>query len=124
MVKNQANIELTGWLNDVKHFQWGSALKVSVDVRKQNQQGQWETVDKTVYDCTTNEQVRLDGVKQVNVVGRITGTQTFKKRDGSTGAAVKVRIESVQPVMEAESHSAPHTVWPEAKLIPDTNAPF
>ena len=124
MVKNQANIELTGWLNDVKHFQWGSALKVSVDVRKQNQQGQWETVDKTVYDCTTNEQVRLDGVKQVNVVGRITSTQTFQKRDGSTGAAVKVRIESVQPVVEAESHSAPHTVWPEAKLIPDANAPF
>ena len=125
MAKNVANIHLTGWLNDVKHFQWGSALKVSVDVRKQNAQGQWETVDKTVYDCTTNEQVHLDGVKQVTVTGRIVGTQTFQKRDGSTGSAVKVRIESVVAA-EAEAYPAqsPLAVWPDAKPIPDGNAPF
>ena len=44
MIRNQAVIQVTGWLNDVKSFDWGSAAKVSVDQRKQNAEGQWETV--------------------------------------------------------------------------------
>jgi hypothetical protein len=40
VVKNEARIELTGWLNNVSDFDWGRALKVSVDVRKQNHQGE------------------------------------------------------------------------------------
>ena len=40
MVKNEALIELTGWLNDVREFDWGTALKVGVDVRKKNHQGE------------------------------------------------------------------------------------
>jgi hypothetical protein len=91
MVKNEALIEVTGWLNDVKQFDWGVALKVSVDVRKKNHQDEWETVDKTIYDVTTDEVPDVEGAKQVTVTGRITGTNTFTKRDGSTGAAVKVR---------------------------------
>jgi hypothetical protein len=69
MVKNQALVTVTGWLNDVKDFDWGRALKVSVDVRKQNHQGEWETVDKTIYDVTTDNRAPLDGVKQVVVTG-------------------------------------------------------
>ena len=54
MIKNEAQVELTGWLNDVKEFDWGTALKVSIDVRKKSHQGEWETVDKTTYDITTD----------------------------------------------------------------------
>jgi hypothetical protein len=71
MVKNEAQVQVTGWLNDVKDFEWGRALKVSVDVRKKNHQGEWETVDKTIYDVTTDNRAPLDGVKQVVVSGRI-----------------------------------------------------
>lgn len=122
MVKNIATVEVTGWLNDVKHFQWGSVLKVSVGQRKKNAQGEWETVDKTVYYVTTSDQVRLDGVKQVTVTGRISGTQTFPKLDGSTGAAVKVRAESIQPAV-ADAGAPMQAVWPDVKLV-DESAPF
>ena len=112
MVKNEALIELTGWLNDVREFDWGTALKVSVDVRKKNHQGDWETVDKTVYDVTTDGKTALEGVRQVKVTGRIVGTSTFQKRDGSTGSAVKVRAESIVPVSDKVNEAAINEVWP------------
>lgn len=100
MIRNQAVIQVTGWLNDVKSFDWGAAGKVSVDQRKQNAEGQWETVDKTVYDVT------FDGAfpdsKQVTVEGRITGINIFEKRDGTTGVSIKVRAESVNAVNTAK----------------------
>lgn len=128
MVKNEALIEVTGWLNDVKQFDWGVALKVGVDVRKKNHQDEWETVDKTVYDVTTNEVPPLDGVKQVTVTGRITGTSTFAKRDGSTGAAVKVRATNIVAAGEKVQEAAIMEQWPTAKIGQgkpvDESAPF
>jgi hypothetical protein len=118
MVKNEAQIQLTGWLNDVKDFEWGRALKVSVDVRKKNHQDEWETVDKTIYDVTTDNRTPLDGVKQVVVTGRITGTNVFQKRDGSSGFSIKVRAQTVEPaanqVVEKSGHAALNEVWPVA----------
>ena len=125
MEKNEASVKVTGWLNDVKSFDWGTALKVAVDVRKQNGQGEWETVDKTIYDVTTGDKVALDGVKQVTVTGRIVGTATFQKRDGSTGSAVRVRANMIQAT-EAPTASVAQMqeLWPTVKQIPDENAPF
>ena len=101
MQKNQAVIQVTGWLNDVKSFDWGAAAKVSVDQRKQNAEGQWETVDKTVYDVTFEG--AFPEAKQVTVEGRVTGLNIFEKRDGTTGVSIKVRAESVVAVGEKES---------------------
>lgn len=112
MIKNEAQIQVTGWLNDVKEFEWGRALKVSVDVRKKNHQGDWETVDKTVYDVTTDGREPLEGVKQVTVTGRITGTSTFQKRDGSTGSAIKVRAEKIEIASDKVNEAAINAVWP------------
>jgi hypothetical protein len=119
MVKNEALIQLTGWLNDVKDFEWGRACKVSTDVRKKNHQGEWETVDKTVFDVVTDNRTPLDGVKQVVVTGRIVGTNVYQKRDGSSGFSIKVRAETVEPaanqvVMEKTGHAAVNDVWPAA----------
>ena len=118
MVKNEAQVTVTGWLNDVKDFEWGRALKVSVDVRKRTDAGTWETVDKTIYDVTTDNRAPLDGVKQVVVSGRITGTNVFQKRDGSSGFSIKVRAENVEPapnqVVEKSGHAALNEVWPVA----------
>ena len=128
MVKNEALIELTGWLNDVREFDWGTALKVSVDVRKKTPEGTWETVDKTVYDVTTDGKTPLEDVKQVTVKGRITGTNTFQKRDGSTGAAVKVRAESIVIASDKRNEAAIMDTWPTAQIGPaepiDQGAPF
>ena len=129
MVKNEARIELTGWLNDTKDFDWGRALKVSVDVRKQNHQGEWETVDKTTYDVTTDNRAPLEGVKQVVVSGRITGTNTFQKRDGTPGFSIKVRADSVAPaenqvVSDKVDHAAVNAVWPTVTPGAAEEAPF
>jgi hypothetical protein len=116
MVKNEARVQVTGWLNDVKDFEWGRALKVSVDVRKKNEAGVWETVDKTIYDCTTDSRTPLEGVKQVTVTGRVVGTNVFQKRDGSSGFSIKVRAEEIAPVFDENSaktgHAALNEVWP------------
>jgi hypothetical protein len=113
MIKNEARIELTGWLNDVKDFDWGRALKVSVDVRKQTHQGEWETVDKTIYDVTTDDRSQnFEGVKQVTVEGRISGTNVFQKRDGSSGFSIKVRGTSITPASDKVDVAAVNAVWP------------
>ena len=112
MIKNEALIEVTGWLNDTKEFDWGTVLKLSVDVRKKTEAGAWETVDKTIYDVVTDGKQALEGVKQVKVTGRITGTSTFQKRDGSTGSAVRVRAEKVEQVSDKTGHAAVNEVWP------------
>jgi hypothetical protein len=118
MIRNEAQVQVTGWLNDVKDFEWGRAVKVSVDVRKKNHQGEWETVDKTIYDVTTDSRAPLEGVKQVVVSGRIVGTNVFEKRDGSSGFSIKVRAETVTPVVDEGSqktgHAALNDVWPTA----------
>jgi len=129
VVKNEARIELTGWLQDVKDFDWGRALKVSVDVRKQNHQGEWETVDKTTYDVTTDNRAPLEGVEQVVVSGRITGTNTFQKRDGTPGFSIKVRADSVAPaenqvVSDKVDHAAVNAVWPSVTPGAPEEAPF
>jgi hypothetical protein len=126
MIKNEALIDVTGWLNDVKEFDWGTALKVSVDVRKKTPEGTWETVDKTIYDITTDGKTALEGVKQVKVVGRISGTNTFQKRDGSTGVSIKVRAESVTIASDKVNEAAIMETWPTAKMGPaiDESVPF
>jgi len=114
MIKNEAVVKVTGWLNDVKDFDWGRALKVSVDVRKKNHQGDWETVDKTMYDVTTDDRSQnFEGVKQVIVEGRISGTNVYDKRDGSRGFSIKVRGISITPAVDDKvNEAAVNSVWP------------
>jgi hypothetical protein len=102
MIRNQALVTVTGWLNDPKTFEWGSAAKVSVDVRKKNDLGVYETVDKVAYDVTLEG--AFPDAKQVTVTGRIVGLNIFEKRDGTTGVSVKVRADSV---IAAEENDAP-----------------
>jgi len=114
MIKNEAVVKVTGWLNDVKDFDWGRGLKVSVDVRKKNHQGDWETVDKTMYDVTTDDRSQnFEGVKQVIVEGRISGTNVYDKRDGSRGFSIKVRGISITPAVDDKvNEAAVNSVWP------------
>ena len=112
MVKNEALITVTGWLNEDKNLQYGRVLRVGIDVNRKNNQDQWEKVDKTVYEIKTDSQTPLEGVKQVTVVGRIMGTSTFTKRDNTTGSAIRVTAESVRPAGEKVQEAAINAVWP------------
>jgi hypothetical protein len=99
MVKNEAKVIITGWLNDVKNFAWGNVGKVAVDQRRKNDTtGEWETVDKTIYDVVFEG--AFPDSKQVVVTGRVSGTNTYDKRDGSTGVSIKVRADSVEEVYD------------------------
>jgi hypothetical protein len=130
MARNEALVTIVGWLNDVKDFEWGRALKVAVDVRKKNHQGEWETVDKTLYDVTTDLSDHVYDpavVKQVEVEGRITGTSVYEKRDGSTGFSIKVRATHVAPVLDKVNEAAINSVWPSvnpSRAAVDESAPF
>lgn len=102
MIRNQALVTVTGWLNDPKTFDWGSAAKVAVDVRKKNEVGGYDTIDKVVYDVISDNP--FPDAQQVTVTGRITGLNVYAKRDGTTGVSVKVRADSV---IAAEENDAP-----------------
>jgi hypothetical protein len=113
MVKNEAKVFITGWLNDVKNFAWGNIGKIAVDQRRKNDvTGQWETVDKIIYDIVFEG--AFPDAKQISVTGRINGINTFEKRDGTTGVSIKVRADSVEEIFD------------EAPLAPVTqiDAPF
>jgi len=43
-------LTFTGWLNDVKNFDWGTVLKMSHSVRRKDEAGNWETVGKDFID--------------------------------------------------------------------------
>lgn len=128
MIRNGAQVTVTGWLQNVSDFDWGRSVKVAVDVSRKNHQGEWEKVDQTIYDCTTNDKGQVfDGINQVTVVGRITGTNVFQKRDGSTGFSIKVRADDIAPAVdEKRMEAAVNAVWPTVnpnKPI-DESAPF
>ena len=130
MEQNKATIEMTGWLNNVSDFNWGRSVTVGIDVRRPNDSGTWETVDKTIYDVTIEDKSwEYAGIKQVKVVGKITGTGSFQKRDGTTGVSIKVKAESVVPLtVEKVSEAAIMEQWPTAKIgqgkFVDDEAPF
>jgi len=123
-IRNEAIVTVTGWADNVKNFDWGTALKVSVDVRKKNDAtGLWETVDKTTYDVTTSDQLNLADVRQVTVTGRINGTQVFTKRDGTPGTSIKVRAESIVEATETSGDAASFLASAGATPV-DPNLPF
>ena len=101
------NIEFEGYVNEVKEFGWGNVAKMSHNRRKKNEStGEWETVSKDYLDVVLPEGRTTTEGSLLKVGGTFT-VETFAKRDGSTGIAIKVRAEYVQPV---ERGSRPSSV--------------
>lgn len=94
-----AQIKLTGWLNGIKQFDWGTTLSVSVTNRVKNQTtGEWETASRDYYDVVLNDGVTLGNIKendQIVVEGSFKVGKTFAKKDGSTGVELRVRATSI-----------------------------
>lgn len=100
-------IEFEGYVNEVKDFTWGTVAKMSHNRRKKNEQtGDWETVGKDYLDVVLPKGETVKEGSLLKVGGTFT-VDTFEKRDGSTGVAIKVRAEYVQPV---ERNFRPSTV--------------
>lgn len=51
-------LTFTGWLNEIKTFDWGTVLKVSHSVRKKDDNGDWQTVSKDYVDVVIDNNKR------------------------------------------------------------------
>lgn len=94
-------IEFEGYVNEVKPFSWGTALRMSHSQRAKNKDtGIWETVGKDKLDVILPEGFNADLVKEgmlLNVLGTFK-VETFEKRDGTLDYAFKVRATDIEQV--------------------------
>lgn len=94
-------IEFEGFVNEVKTFGWGTALRMSHSQRAKNKDtGLWETVGKDKLDVILPEGFNPDLIKEgmiLNVLGSFK-VETFEKRDGTLDYAFKVRATDVEQV--------------------------
>ena len=118
------SINFEGWIQDRKDFDWGTVLKISHDQRAKNPAtGEWETVGKDYFDVTvTTDQLHLIGdAKLVAVAGTLRKVDTFAKKDGSTGVALKVKALELTPVQRGQKVAASA---PEIPSSWTASAPF
>jgi hypothetical protein len=94
-------IEVEGYVNEVKTFGWGTVLKMTHSQRAKNKEsGQWETVGKDYLDVVLPEGFNVDLIREgmiLNVLGSFK-VETYAKRDGTTGIALKVRATDIEQV--------------------------
>lgn len=101
-------VTFTGFLQEVKEFQWGTVLEVAHPNRKKNEAGQWETVSTDYIDVIVDAKDKqayshiLTAAKstRLTVSGNLKWN-AYTKRDGEPGAKMKVypsEIETADPV--------------------------
>ena len=99
-------IEFSGYINEVKKFEWGTVYDISHAQRQQNESGQWETVGYDYFSVIGDPGFEKD--MRVTVKGRLK-TKKYDKRDGTKGTTLEVRAEYIELVKNAKA---------------ETNAPF
>lgn len=98
------SLTFTGFVEEVKTFDWGSVVTVSHSNRKKNEQGQWETVSRDYIDVTIDPTSDFAWLINAEKGLRVTVTgnakiSTYNKRDGNSGINIKV-----YPYMIAEAN--------------------
>jgi hypothetical protein len=95
-------IVFDGRVGEAKVFDWGTVLKVSHAKRaKNNSTGEWETVGYDNFDVVLPEGTNVNDFPEksiVSITGNLRSVDTFAKRDGTTGVAMKVRADSISKV--------------------------
>lgn len=108
-------LSFTGFVEEVKTFDWGSVVTVSHSNRQKNAQGQWETTSRDYIDVSIDPASEwawvLDAEKglRVSVTGNAKIT-TYEKRDGSTGTRIKLwpkEIDTVESNSVADTSDVP-----------------
>jgi len=121
------SIEFQGFINEIKHFDWGTVYNVSHNQVRKTPSGEWETVGKDYFSVVAPDDARnLTENTRVNIKGRFK-TKRFDKRDGSKGISLEVRAETIEVVSRGDApkvgHAAVNEVW-EVKEVPDAQVPF
>lgn len=98
-------IQFTGFLQEVKHFDWGTVVEIAHTNRKKNDAGEWETTStdyidvivdaknkdayKHIFDLPQSTRLAVNGNMKWNI---------YTKRDGSPGAKMKVWADEIEQV--------------------------
>lgn len=85
-------IEFKGFINEVKKFEWGTVYEIAHSQRKQNDSGEWETVDYDYFSVIGDN--GFEKGQLVSVTGKLK-TKRYDKQDGSKGIGLEVRAESI-----------------------------
>lgn len=98
------NVEFTGYVNEIKTFEWGQVVKMTHQQRAKNAaNGEWETIGRDYIDVTLDEGVDAPAE---NTVAKVTGTMKvnlYEKTDGGKGLGIKVRASSLEVVPSKKS---------------------
>lgn len=131
-------IEFQGFVNDVKHFDWGTVYNVSHSQRQKDEQGEWQTTGYDYFDVVDNtKQTQLAKGDRINVEGKMK-TRRYEGKDGVQRLTLQVRADSIERVsgqargLAAVDQAFPGAQildgggWPEPKEAPveDTEIPF
>ena len=99
-------IEFTGYINEVKKFEWGTVYDISHAQRQQTEGGQWETAGYDYFSVIGDPGFEKD--ERVTVRGRLK-TKRYETKTGANGIKLEVRAESIEPYKNNKT---------------DANAPF
>lgn len=97
------SVNFTGFVEEVKTFDWGSVVTVSHSNRQKNTQGEWETTSRDYIDLTVEPDSEfgwlLEAQKgtRLNVTGNMK-ISTYPKKDGSVGIRIKAWPKEVETV--------------------------
>lgn len=86
-------IELTGYINSVKTFDWGTVYDVAHAQRKQNERGEWETVGNDYFSVIGP--AGFSENTRVNIKGKLK-TKRYDKQDGTKGLRLEIRAEEME----------------------------
>lgn len=89
------SLSFTGFVEEVKTFDWGSVVTVSHSNRQKNAAGEWETTSRDYIDVTVDGDSEFGWLLQAQKGLRvaITGNaklSTYNKKDGSAGVRIKL----------------------------------
>jgi hypothetical protein len=117
-------IKFTGFVNEVKKFDWATVLKVAHNQVKKTPDGKWETVSRDYFDVIVPTDSNFIDGDRIDVVGKLK-TKLYDKKDGSKGIALEVRGDDVRKSGASSVPSAPVSVPDSWSQIPaDTDLPF
>lgn len=117
-------VKFTGFVNEVKVFDWGTVLKVAHNQVKKTPDGKWETVAKDYLDVIVGNDVRFADGDRIEVVGKLK-TKLYDKKDGSKGISLEVRGDEVKKAGGAAVPAGVAQVPDSWTAIPnDDNLPF
>lgn len=121
------SLSFTGFVEEVKTFDWGSVVTVSHSNRQKNPQGEWETTSRDYIDVSVDPGSEFDWLLQAQKGTRIslsgnTKISTYPKKDGSSGVRIKVWPKQAE-LVEATSAPKADNSW-IASVIDPNDAPF